>query len=70
MLQSIQEKIKWADMMSEENRKHKKDVEDRVEEVKKTMKVIKAGCGNAILFYFQNTIVSLTSIIYVSRYSH
>ncbi|KAJ4744725.1 COP9 signalosome complex subunit 7 [Rhynchospora pubera] len=39
MLQSIQEKIKWADMMSEANRKHKKEVEDRTEEVKKTLKV-------------------------------
>jgi predicted protein tyrosine phosphatase len=61
-LQSIQEKIKWADMMSEANRKHKKEVEDRVEEVKKTMKVIKAGCGIAILFFFQHTTVSLISI--------
>ncbi|XP_078148248.1 proteasome component (PCI) domain protein isoform X2 [Carex rostrata] len=38
MLQSIQEKIKWADTMSEASRKHKKEVEDRVEEVKKTLK--------------------------------
>lgn len=60
MLQSIQDKIKWADTMSEASRKHKKEVEDRVEEVKKTLKVIKTNCWNANLFYFYNTIISLT----------
>ncbi|CAI0445932.1 unnamed protein product [Linum tenue] len=37
LLVSIQEKIKWADTMSEADKKHQKDVEDRVEEVKKTL---------------------------------
>ncbi|XP_039005551.1 uncharacterized protein LOC120132946 [Hibiscus syriacus] len=37
LLISIQEKIKWADAMSEENKKHRKEVEDRVEEVKKSI---------------------------------
>ncbi|KAJ6729977.1 COP9 SIGNALOSOME COMPLEX SUBUNIT 7 [Salix viminalis] len=37
LLVSIQEKIKWADSMSEVDRKHRKDVEDRVEEVKKSL---------------------------------
>ncbi|KAJ9188535.1 hypothetical protein P3X46_003886 [Hevea brasiliensis] len=37
LLVSIQEKIKWADTMSELNKKHRKDVEDRVEEVKKSL---------------------------------
>lgn len=37
LLVSIQEKIKWADTMSELDKKHRKDVEDRVEEIKKTI---------------------------------
>ncbi|GKV12754.1 hypothetical protein SLEP1_g23868 [Rubroshorea leprosula] len=37
LLVSIQEKIKWADTMSELDKKHGKDVEERVEEVKKSM---------------------------------
>lgn len=37
LLVSIQEKIKWADSMSELDKKHSKDVEDRVEEVKKSL---------------------------------
>lgn len=37
LLASIQEKIKWADTMSEFDKKHRKDVEERVEEVKKSL---------------------------------
>ncbi|GLT51562.1 hypothetical protein SLA2020_249640 [Shorea laevis] len=37
LLISIQEKIKWADTMSELDKKHRKDVEERVEEVKKSI---------------------------------
>lgn len=37
LLVSIQEKIKWADTMSESDKKHRKEVEDRVEEVKKSL---------------------------------
>ncbi|KAA8515850.1 hypothetical protein F0562_019029 [Nyssa sinensis] len=37
LLISIQEKIKWADSMSELDKKHGKEVEDRVEEVKKSL---------------------------------
>ncbi|KAJ0053859.1 hypothetical protein Pint_00103 [Pistacia integerrima] len=37
LLVSIQEKIKWADTMNESDKKHRKDVEDRVEEVKKSL---------------------------------
>ncbi|XP_059450478.1 COP9 signalosome complex subunit 7 isoform X3 [Corylus avellana] len=37
LLVSIQEKIKWADSMSELDKKHRKEVEDRVEEVKKSL---------------------------------
>ncbi|KAF8028967.1 hypothetical protein BT93_E1591 [Corymbia citriodora subsp. variegata] len=37
LLHSIQEKIKWADTMSEMDKKHRKDVEERVEEVKKSL---------------------------------
>ncbi|XP_073061031.1 COP9 signalosome complex subunit 7-like isoform X1 [Primulina eburnea] len=35
LLVSIQEKIKWADSMSKINKKHRKEVDERVEEVKK-----------------------------------
>ncbi|OAY62512.1 COP9 signalosome complex subunit 7 isoform X2 [Manihot esculenta] len=41
LLVSIQEKIKWADTMSESDKKHRKDVEDRVEEVKKSLSLKK-----------------------------
>lgn len=37
LLLSIQEKIKWADTMNELDKKHHKDVEDKVEEVKKSL---------------------------------
>ncbi|GAB4844288.1 COP9 signalosome complex subunit 7 [Ancistrocladus abbreviatus] len=37
LLLSIQEKIKWADTMSELDKKHRKEVEDKVEEVKKSL---------------------------------
>ncbi|XP_049401019.1 COP9 signalosome complex subunit 7 isoform X1 [Solanum stenotomum] len=37
LLVSIQEKIKWADTMSESDRKHRKEVEERVDEVKKSL---------------------------------
>ncbi|CDP09435.1 unnamed protein product [Coffea canephora] len=38
LLVSIQEKIKWADTMSELDKKHGKEVEEKVEEVKKSLK--------------------------------
>ncbi|TYJ08581.1 hypothetical protein E1A91_A11G084800v1 [Gossypium mustelinum] len=41
LLVSIQEKIKWADTMSELDKKHRKEVEARVEEVKKSVSVKK-----------------------------
>jgi COP9 signalosome complex subunit 7 len=39
LLLTIQEKIKWADSMSELDRRHKKEVEDKAEEIRKTIKV-------------------------------
>uniref|UniRef100_A0A5B7AKZ2 Putative COP9 signalosome complex subunit 7 isoform X2 n=1 Tax=Davidia involucrata TaxID=16924 RepID=A0A5B7AKZ2_DAVIN len=41
LLISIQEKIKWADTMSELDKKHKKEAEDKVEEVKKSLSLKK-----------------------------
>ncbi|XP_008786276.1 COP9 signalosome complex subunit 7-like isoform X4 [Phoenix dactylifera] len=38
LLHLIQDKIKWADTMSEATKKHRKEIEDRVEEVKKSLK--------------------------------
>ncbi|XP_039011583.1 COP9 signalosome complex subunit 7-like isoform X5 [Hibiscus syriacus] len=51
LLISIQEKIKWADAMSELDKKHRKEVEDRVEEVKKsiTAKGVMVGKSPLIL---------------------
>ncbi|KZV43505.1 cop9 complex subunit 7a [Dorcoceras hygrometricum] len=37
LLVSIQEKIKWADSMSEVHKKHTKEVDERVEEMKKAL---------------------------------
>lgn len=37
LLVSIKEKINWADTMGEMDKKHRKETEDRVEEVKKTL---------------------------------
>ncbi|XP_076892965.1 COP9 signalosome complex subunit 7-like isoform X1 [Bidens hawaiensis] len=37
LLITIQEKIKWADTMSELDKKHKKEADERMEEVKKTL---------------------------------
>lgn len=37
LLASIQEKIRWADTMSDIDKKHKKEVDERVEELKKTL---------------------------------
>jgi len=52
LLVSIQEKIKWADAMSEIDKKHRKDVEEKVEEVKKT--IFKVGW---IYFYGFNIFI-------------
>jgi COP9 signalosome complex subunit 7 len=38
LLLTIQEKIKWADSMSDQDRRHKKEVEDKAEEIRKTIK--------------------------------
>ncbi|TYI13143.1 hypothetical protein ES332_A08G037600v1 [Gossypium tomentosum] len=39
LLVTIQDKIKWADTMSELDKKHRKELEDRVMEVKKAVSV-------------------------------
>lgn len=39
LLLAIQDKIKWADSMSDTDRKHKKEVEDKAEELRKSIKV-------------------------------
>ncbi|CAA0839051.1 COP9 signalosome complex subunit 7 [Striga hermonthica] len=37
LLVSIQEKIKWADNMAEMDKKHREEIDERVEEVRKTL---------------------------------
>jgi COP9 signalosome complex subunit 7 len=39
LLLTIQEKIKWVDSMNEVDQHHKKEVEDKAEEMWKTIKV-------------------------------
>ena len=51
MLVSIQEKIKWADAMSEIDKKHRKDVEEKVEEVKKSIFKVGWICFYTFLFH-------------------
>ncbi|KAL6124499.1 hypothetical protein ACLB2K_077011 [Fragaria x ananassa] len=43
LLISIQEKMSWADKMSELNKKHKKEIEDKAEEVKRTYSLKLSG---------------------------
>ncbi|KAH7687551.1 COP9 signalosome complex subunit 7 protein [Dioscorea alata] len=38
LLQSIQERIRWADRMNEVDKMHRKEIDDRVEDVKKSLK--------------------------------
>ncbi|KAJ0970695.1 hypothetical protein J5N97_018654 [Dioscorea zingiberensis] len=38
LLHSIQERIRWADTMNEVDKMHRKEIEDRVEDVKKSLK--------------------------------
>ncbi|ONK73536.1 uncharacterized protein A4U43_C04F32650 [Asparagus officinalis] len=39
LLHTIQDKIKWADAMSEENKKHRKEIEEKVEDAKQSFKI-------------------------------
>lgn len=50
LLVSIQDKIKWADSMSEVDNRNRKEVEERVEEVKKSLSMkVPVDCG--LLFF-------------------
>lgn len=57
MLVSIQDKIKWADAMSEIDKKHRKDVEEKVEEVKKSL--FKVGWIYFYIFTFSEIFLFL-----------
>ncbi|WJX77238.1 COP9 signalosome complex subunit 7, variant 2 [Trifolium repens] len=64
MLVSIQDKIKWADSMSEIDKKHRKDVEEKVDEVKKTLfKAIL--CNLKCLLFFMIGIYLSTCLTYI-----
>lgn len=54
LLISIQEKIKWADTMSESDKKHCKEVDERIEDAKKmlTLKVSKLQFSVSFFPYF------------------
>ncbi|KAJ3678707.1 hypothetical protein LUZ60_002510 [Juncus effusus] len=49
MLETIQDKIKWADSMNEASLKHKKEIEDKVDEVKKSLKAEMGGSTDGII---------------------
>ena len=57
LLLTIEEKIKWADSMSEVDKKHKKEVEERLEEVKKTISH-KVWNSFLLLFIFYWSVIS------------
>lgn len=48
LLISIQDKIKWADSMSEMDKKHRKEAEEGVEEVKKSLSMKVSGTYDAL----------------------
>ncbi|KAD3068733.1 hypothetical protein E3N88_36613 [Mikania micrantha] len=52
LLVTIQDKIKWADTMSELDKKHKKEAEERMEEVKKTLSLKVSSILSMHLTYF------------------
>ncbi|XP_077235324.1 COP9 signalosome complex subunit 7-like isoform X2 [Tasmannia lanceolata] len=54
LLISIQEKIKWADTMSELDKKHRKEIEDKVEDVKKNLKADFELRGNEEIAYAEH----------------
>jgi len=60
MLVSIQDKIKWADSMSEVDKKHRKEVEEKVDEVKKS--IFKVGW---IYFYCFTSLESFFILKYI-----
>lgn len=51
LLHTIQDKIKWADAMSEENKKHRKEIEDKVEDAKKSYKVSPLTCISRVHYF-------------------
>ncbi|KAJ6836574.1 COP9 signalosome complex subunit 7 isoform X2 [Iris pallida] len=51
LLHTIQEKIKWADAMSEANKKHRKEIEDKVEDAKKSFKATLDLRGHEEIIY-------------------
>lgn len=55
LLISIQEKIKWADTMNELDKKHQKDLEDKVDEVKKSLSLKKSHTVNRPMLTFECT---------------
>ncbi|PKA50283.1 COP9 signalosome complex subunit 7 [Apostasia shenzhenica] len=50
LLHTIQDKIKWADAMNEVDKKHRKEIEDKVEEAKKSVKADLDFRGHEELF--------------------
>lgn len=51
LLLAIQDKIKWADSMSDLDRKHKKEVEEKAEELRKSIKVSGVRLGANFFMY-------------------
>ena len=51
LLITIQEKIKWADTMSELDKKHKKELDEKVEEVKKSLSLKVSKSFHSVFSY-------------------
>ncbi|EFJ16970.1 hypothetical protein SELMODRAFT_179250 [Selaginella moellendorffii] len=54
LLSNIQEKIKWADGMNESDKRHKKEVEEKQEEVRKSVKAELELRGHQELAYMES----------------
>ncbi|KAH1210450.1 COP9 signalosome complex subunit 7 [Glycine max] len=75
LLVSIQEKIKWADAMSEIDKKHRKEVEEKVEEVKKSIFKIEVSAliiytHNCLLFFMVGIYWSTCLTYFVAEVTH
>uniref|UniRef100_A0A0R0F443 PCI domain-containing protein n=1 Tax=Glycine max TaxID=3847 RepID=A0A0R0F443_SOYBN len=67
LLVSIQEKIKWADAMSEIEKKHRKDVEEKVQEVKSLIKEAENTILNIVIdedAHWMGNLVALAYLIF------
>ncbi|XP_016712471.2 COP9 signalosome complex subunit 7 isoform X3 [Gossypium hirsutum] len=63
LLVTIQDKIKWADTMSELDKKHRKELEDRVMEVKKAVSVKKLQTASRPILTSKGSMKSTLNLV-------